>query len=272
MEAATQGMVAGMRTWFKRRCGKSRLVSWALICGLVCSDALVSPAWAQSDENERFNDVEVRVIRPRYFNKRKRLELGGQLSGIMNEAFIYTFMASGILAYHFTETFGFELQGAFGFNLDKEDKRVLFDEFQIKTKIFRTLYAVEGNLQYTPIYGKWQLPTGRLVYFDTYVSVGAGLTGIDWKYSDFCTPPDLAKNPNADAIKSDQVKSYPTFMLGLGQRYFLNKDLAVRWDIRSHSLFYNKFDAECTSNPASAESGSGVHNTITLQVGATKFL
>lgn len=260
-----------MRTFLKKLGGKSRLCGWALICGLFCSDVFVVPAWAQSDDSERFKEVEVRVIRPRYFNKRKRLELGGQLSGIMNEAFIYTFMGTGILAYHFTETFGFEVQGAFGFNLDKEDKRVLFDEFQIKTKIFRTLYAVEGNLQYTPIYGKWQLPTGRLVYFDTYLSVGGGLTGIDWKYSDFCTPAS-ERRQGAAPVKSDQVKSYPTFLMGLGQRYFLNKDLAVRWDIRNHSLFYNKFDAECTTDASAVEGGSGVHNTITLQVGATKFL
>lgn len=255
------------RRWTSR---SSRWLGWLLIFGIFAADLPMAHA-ADTEENERFKNVEIRVIRPRYFTKRKHLELGAQFSGVMNEAFIYTFMATGLLAYHFTETFAFELAASFGFNLDKEDKRILFDEFEIKTKIFRTLYSIEGDVQWTPVYGKWQLPSGRLIYFDTYLSFGGGLTGVDWKYKDFCTPPDRAKNPDAPDIKSDAVKSYPTFLMGLGQRYFINKETAVRWDIRNHSLMYNKFDVDCSADPSAAESGSGIHNNITLQVGASKF-
>ena len=27
------------------------------------------------------------------------------------------------------------------------------------------------------VYGKWQLPSGKLVYFDTFITAGGGMTG-----------------------------------------------------------------------------------------------
>lgn len=244
-------------------------------CALAVLTLLGSSTFSESvvAKDNRFENVEIRVIRPRYFNKRGRFELGAELSTVMNETFIYTYLATGMMAYHFSETLALEFSGAFGFSIDKEDKRLLFEEFEIKTKIFRTLYLAEAALQWTPIYGKWQLPSGRLIYFDTYLAAGGGMTGIDWKYSDFCVAPDLSKNPNAEPLPSDTVKAYPTFMLGLGQRYFLNKNMALKWNIRNHSMLYNKLDAECA--PATVGEtgggGNGVHNNITLQFGASKF-
>jgi len=242
------------------------------LCLALIGEALVTAPVVYA-KDDRFENVEIRVIRPRYFNKRGRFELGAELATIMNETFIYTYLATGAMTYHFSESIALELSGAFGFSIDKEDKRLLFEEFEIKTKIFRTLYLMDAALQWTPIYGKWQLPSGRLVYFDTYLTAGAGLTGIDWKYSDFCVAPDLAKNPDAELLPADTVKAYPAFMLGIGQRYFINKATSLRFNIRNHSMFYDKLDAECA--PASVEAngggGKGVHNTITLQFGASKF-
>lgn len=224
---------------------------------------------AQESPNERFKNVEIRVIRPRYFNKAGKLELGAQFTSIMNESFIYTFLATGILAYHFSESFAAEFSGAYGFNLDKEDKRVLFDEFGIKTKIFRTVYTGEANLQWTPIYGKWQTSSGRLIYFDTYIALGGGMSGIEWKFSDFCTEPNTAVNSDAAPVPEDTTQTYPNFLFGIGQRYFVSKDMAWRWDLRNHSLIYQKEDSAC--DPTVEESGTGVHNNITLQFGASKF-
>jgi outer membrane beta-barrel protein len=244
-----------------------RALGCALLTTLLLSSIFVeSYAYGQDDPNERFKNVEIRVIRPRYFSKRKRFELGAQFNSIMNESFIYTFMANGLATYHFNESFALELAAGFGLNLNKEEKRVLFDEFAIKTRIFRTLYTFEGSLQWTPIYGKWQLSSGRLIYFDTYLTAGGGMTGIDWKYSDFCTESD---SPEAAAIPADTVKSYPTFLIGLGQRYFVSKKSALKWDIRSRHMMYEEADTAC--DPTTAASGSSLHNTITLQFGASRF-
>jgi outer membrane beta-barrel protein len=253
--------------------GSGRRWGWALGIALA---QILSFAWpessllyAQESPNERFKNVEIRVIRPRFFNKAKKIELGVQFTSIMNESFIYTFLATGLVGYHFNESWAMEFAGAYGLNLDKEDKRVLFDEFGIKTKIFRTVYTAEANLQWTPIYGKWQTSSGRLIYFDTYLSVGGGMSGIEWKFSDFCTEPNADVATNAAPIPDDTTQTYPTFLFGLGQRYFVSKDTAWRWDIRNHSLMYQKEDSAC--DPAVEESGAGIHNNITLQFGASKF-
>ena len=245
---------------------RGRLV---LLTVLIVAGGTGLPDMPEIQAAERFENVEIRVIRPRYFNKRKRIELGGQLAGIMNETFIYTFIASGPMTYHFSETIGLELGASLGVNIDKEDKRLLFDEFEIKTKIFRHAYSAHGAILWTPVYGKWQLPGGRLIYFDTFITVGGGMTGINWQYSDFCTEPDFTKNANATPVPADATLSYPTMIIGAGQRYFLSKKSAVRWDLRNNSLFYEKNDTEC--DPVNGDSGSDVHNNITLSLGVSKF-
>ena len=223
---------------------------------------------------ERFEDVEIRVIRPRYFNKSKRLELGAEMSAIMNETFIYTFMATGLAAYHFTESIALEASFSYGFHFDKADKRVLFDDFEIKTQIFRAQLNSTLALQWTPIYGKWQLGSGNLVYFDTYFQGGVGTTGINWQYTDFCDVPDFSQNPDAEPLPGNQVASYPTFMLGAGQRYFVSKRQAYKLDFRFHRFFYNTLDAECSPLQVqqSGEFQKGFpHDTITLQFGTSYF-
>ena len=219
---------------------------------------------------ERFENVEIRVIRPRYFTKRKKFEIGAQFSAIMNETFIYTFLGSGILSYHLTESIGAELSLSAATNIDKEDKRILFDEFKIKTNIFRTSSSIEAALLWTPIYGKWQLASGDLIYFDTFLSFGVGQTNIDWNYNDICTEPDGPADP---PLPDNKVGRYLTILLGIGQRYFVSKKMAVRWDLRGHALQYEKSDPVCSDREAEAVSGqTAFHNNITLQIGVSRFL
>ena len=223
---------------------------------------------------ENFEDVEIRVIRPRFFNKTKKMELGAEVSMIMNETFIYTFMATGLAAFHFTESLALEASFSYGTHFNKEDKRVLFDEFEIKTQIFRTQYNSELALQWTPIYGKWQLDTGGLIYFDTYLQAGVGTTGINWQYTDFCDAPDFEQTPDAEPLPSNTVISYPTFMFGAGQRYFVSKRQAYKLDFRVHRFLYNTLDAECSPLQVqeSGDFASGfAHDTITLQFGTSYF-
>ena len=223
-------------------------------------------------EDERFDEVEIRVIRPRYFNKAGRFELGGNFGAVMNETFILTLLASGIISFHFSESFALEASGSYGFNIDKDDKRILFDKFDIRTQIFRTLFNADAVLQWTPMYGKWQLSGGRLIYFDTYFGFGGGLTGIDWKYSDFCVDPS-AENEDANPVPADSSKSYPTLIFSGGQRYFVSKTTAFKFDIKYRFFNYNTLDAEC--DPISVEQsgnfGEQPRENVTIHLGASKF-
>jgi len=239
------------------------------ILKIICLAILVVSTYEESNA-EQFENYQVRVIRPRYFNKGGRYELGGQITAVMNDSFVYSYLGTGILGYHFNNTMALELQGSVGFSLDKEEKRVLKDEFEVRTQIFRTFYSFEGAVQYTPIYGKWQVPSGEVIYFDTYLHFGGGLTGISWEYSDFCVPTKANPNAAETPIPADTTIPYPTIVVGLGQRYFMTKKSAVKWDIRNHTMFYDLGDTAC--NPeVDTTGGSDIHHNITMQFGYSKF-
>ena len=210
--------------------------------------------------DDRFSGYEIRVIRPRFMTKTNRVELGGQLVSIMNNSFIYTFLASGLLDYHFSEAWAIEINGAYGGSLDKQDKQLLQSDFGINTNILRTKYIAAGGLLWTPIYGKTQLPSGEVIYFDTFLTAEAGLTGIEYLYEQ-CTAKDTVKPPAA-------VKGYPGMIIGFGQKYFVNEDTAVRWDVRDNLFLAQVGDGSC--NPG-VSAGTDMKQNATLQIGMSTF-
>lgn len=219
---------------------------------------------------EQFDKYEIRVIRPKYFAKTGRLETGAQLSVVMNQSFIYTYLATGLLDYHFSEAFALEGALAYGFSVDKDDKRSLDSNFKIKTQILRTQYFMEGGLLYTPVYGKYQLTNGRLIYLDMFFSAGAGMTGINYLY-DHC--PKASDAPEGVEIvnpPSPRTVPYPTFFAGVGQRIFMDKNLSLRWDVRGHFFGYNTADGAC--DPALAQKVNKSQTNITMQLGVGYFM
>jgi outer membrane beta-barrel protein len=230
-----------------------------LIGGLVSLDASA----------QKFENYDIRVIRPKYFQKKGRFELGARTTAIVNETFVYTFMGSGLLTYHFNEYIALEGAGSYGFSVDREEKDTLFNQFDIRTRIFRTSYNLSASIQMTPIYGKWQLPSGNLIYFDSYFTVGGGLTGIYWDYKDFCVATKGSGSESLTDVPANMTGSYPMFAAGFGQRYFLNRKLSIKWDIQNHSVIYNSGDSGCEASGGDA--GTDIHNSVTLQFGASRF-
>ena len=243
------------------------------LVALVGSAAVFLPAPAAKAELGRFDGYEIRVIRPRFMAKRNRFELGGELTTIMNQSFIYTFLATGLLDYHFSEMWAIEFEGAYGASLDKEDKRLLQDQFQINTQILRTQYIGTGGVLWTPIYGKTQLPSGNVVYFDSFVTAQGGMTGVQYTYEQCIVPTTAAAQQTANQSgygqkPSPTVKSYPTLNLGFGQKYFVTQDWGLRWDVHDYVFPYNTADGSCTPGTGGK---SDIHNNITLQLGASMF-
>jgi len=219
-------------------------------------------------EAAKFDNYEIRVIRPRYFSKRKRFELGVNGSVVTNQTFIYTYLGSLNLTYHFSEQIGIEFTGAYGFSVDKDDKRVLDSEnFAIKTQIIRTQSLVEAALLYTPIYGKYQLTSGRLIYFDTFLAFGIGQSGVDYQYDHCLTQAEAPPGVTVEDPPQATVVSYPTFTVGLGQRFFLNKTDGIKWDVRDHIFSYDRADGSCPG-----EEGLDVtQHSVTMQMGLSRF-
>ncbi len=235
--------------------------------GLLLLGALGISALADSPAYAQFSNYEIRVIRPKYMQKRGRVEIGAEGTLIMNQSFIYTLMLTGLLDYHFSEMFALEVGGSYGFSIDKEDKRILDDEFDIKTQILRTQYIAQGGLLWTPIYGKTQLSSGRVVYFDSFISIQGGMTGIEYTYEQ-CIEPPADKVDELPPKPAAQTKSYPTGIIGFGQKYFISTTSGLRWDVRDYIFSYEKGDGTCTPE---TPIGTELHHNVTLQLGASTF-
>ena len=220
-------------------------------------------------QERRFDDYEIRVIRPRYFAKRKRFELGSQFTIITNQTFIYTYMVSGLATFHFNEFFAIEGSFSYGASIDKDDQRILDNDFGIKTQIIRTQSMLDAAVLWTPIYGKYQLASGRLIYFDTFLLAGVGQNSVDYRFDHCDAPADETAAANYQE-KPDTVVSYSGFSFGGGQRYFISKKTSIRWDLRGRIFNYPFADGECfTETPTE---GSTNHTNVTVQIGMSYFL
>lgn len=242
----------------------SKVISGIIILAIY---NICAPVFS-AEKDEQFESYEIRVVRPKYFSKLGRFELGAQGSIIMNNTFVYTLMASGILAYHFSEMFAVEGDFAYGTSdlLKRDEKRILKEEFGIKTQIVRVQYLGEGSILYTPAYGKFQLYNGKLIYFDTYFAFGGGMTGLDWQYSDFCY---TKGEQDSDEIKQNKTGNYFGIALGFGQRIFYSKKSAIRWDLKYRYIPYPSGDASCYVGD---EGGSLTYtDPVTVQLGASQF-
>ena len=205
--------------------------------------------------------VRISVIRPKYFVKKHRLELGADLSAVMNQTFTYTYLLSAGLAFHFTDSFALGVVGGYGVSANKADRTLLSEEFSINIDIFDVIYLTDASLLWTPIYGKYQLSSGRLVYFDTYITLGGGMMGISVK----------VKKDNKDV-----EEKYPCYspVAGIGQRFYLDKKTSFRWQIKNHVIFYNNPNKVCQPSDKELEEGQsfGMHHTLLVQAGFSYFL
>src|SRR5690606_22637747 len=105
--------LSGVKMVSRFACGLA--VSVATLC-LPLSDwswTLTGIAKAQ----DSFNNYEIRVIRPKFMKKRGRIEMAGEMTLVMNQSFIYSLLATGLLDYHFSESLAIELGGSYGFSI-----------------------------------------------------------------------------------------------------------------------------------------------------------
>lgn len=90
----------------------------------------------------------------------------------------------------------------------------------VRRPFFFSQIALEAR--FAPIYGKLNVFSEAIVHFDFYLLISGGL---------FLThPPDVT---GASTLSSpDGMGFYPFGGIGIGQRYFLLKWLALRWEFR----------------------------------------
>lgn len=228
----------------------------ALACVLLTLAAAL-PARAEP----RFQDYEIRVIRPRYFSKVARFEAGLGVSAIMNQSFIYSFLGTGILTWHFSEALAAEGQVSYGQSFDRAEKRILKDDFAIRTVVLRTESMANARVVWTPSYGKYLLNESHIVYFDTFLTAGLGKTGIHYLY-DHCDEPE-------GTARAARTKQYDTGIVGLGQRHFLDKNSDVRLGAEVQRFLFDTRDGACLADQEGAKKSA---DNVVLFLGWSMFL
>ncbi|NBO37370.1 outer membrane beta-barrel domain-containing protein [bacterium] len=205
---------------------------------------------SESAAGAQFSQFEIRVIRPKYFQKSVRLELGATLGAVMNSTYTYTFLPglhAGLHVAEWLELFG---EGALGLTSNKSDCVELGTKFAIEPKISEIQMLAGGGAAVTPIYGKYQLSSGDVIYFDWFLLGGAGVANMQKRFGG-CKPlaPGEVLTP---AIKYSPVQ----FSFGTGQRYFLNKFSALNWYLRDYFI---------------AGKDGGMEQSVALSIGASYY-
>ena len=222
---------------------------------------VILPPPSVAAPSDRFKSFEIRIIRPKYFTKSSKFEIGVQFGAIVNQPFIYTFQGNGNITYHINEAIAVEVLSSYGISLDRREKNILEDNFAIQTVIHRTHHILGGALLWTPFYGKFRTSSSRLVYFDFFLLGGISATGIEYKREDCANSDDLSNN----TVKS-RVVNYPTGSAGGGQKIFLSKKVALRWDIS-----YMIFRADDADNLCGAASRKAPLENVLIKVGISRF-
>ena len=209
----------------------------------------------------KFPDVEVRAIRPRYFSKARKFEIGSQAMFVINRSFIYAYMLSANIGYHIDEAWALEAVFAMGSTQSKEDEINLKESFDITTQILEPRGSQDLAVIWSPMYGKYQLTDGKVVYYDTFMALGGGTVSAEYLY-DHCASEEKPAPPA-------QSFSYSSGNVGVGQRFFLNRSMTFRWDLRDRIFFTNAQDASC--DPSLTESQSRLEHNVTIQGGISHF-
>lgn len=153
------------------------------------------------------------AVKSRTIEVTRRFELGAQASYNLTEAFFNNYSLSGSIGYNFTEEHGMSLFGAFflpgvtnytnQLNPPPGSSQNMNLQFAPHPK-----YLILGNYQYTGFYGKMSVARDFIMNLSLF-----GLAGIGGIYVG--------------------DKMFPVLSFGLGQKFYFNSQLALRFDLRA---------------------------------------
>ena len=164
-----------------------------------------------------FSDVA--VIQRRFMPKTDRVSASLLSTFTLSSEFFLNPGVAGNLSYHFLEKHGVELSGYYVLTFDRG---VTVDLAKIGADVSEEFPIARGfvglNYIWVPVYGKIALYNKRILAFDTFFNLGAGMSGVKRK-------------------GSSQVIWEPAFVLGMGQIFAITRDVGLRWDLRWHSTW-----------------------------------
>ncbi|MDE0119212.1 MAG: outer membrane beta-barrel domain-containing protein [Bdellovibrionales bacterium] len=160
----------------------------------------------------RFSDIA--VIQRRFMPKTGRVSASFFSAFNMTSEFFLHTGVGGHLNYNFLEKHGVELSSYYLWTFKR---RVTVDLASLGANVSEQepITQVFAGLVYKwmPVYGKMAFYDKRILAFDTFFSLGGGMSGIV-------------------RGKDKKIIWEPTAVIGLGQVFAITRDLGLRWDLR----------------------------------------
>lgn len=205
----------------------------------------------------------VSVIQKRYLPKTFRWELNASLSGTINHTFFYLGGISGRIGLFLREDHGFGLEGFA--TLPPIFKVVAKNitgapNYILPSSILLPQFYGGVYYKWSPVFGKFALLDKKIIYFDAYITIGAGmhkvLNGIE----------TIKEQIKKRGLKLESEKphsqlagqAFPAFTLGVGQLFALSQSLAVNWELK---WFYtiSRYEGGRTYTPTDLNFSLGVN-------------
>lgn len=175
----------------------------------------------------------IQTFQRKEFMKIGRYEASPYVGFVTNDPFVHRYLIGAGFAYHVTEVFAVELNGTFSPDLGDEINRKaitkqIIDKNQVTPDISLINFYVNGNVQFSPIYGKLAVGQKDIIGFDIF-----GLFGTGAVYTvDDLDALGVTGDINAEATQS---QFHPTINFGGGARVILSDSFAFRIEGRGLS-------------------------------------
>ena len=182
---------------------------------------------AFNSERENLNIV---VIRPKFFIQSQKFELSMFGSKRVNESFLNTFLLGFSGTYNFSEYAGLEIQGAKGIvNHNYIMNRLKI--FTVDTDVEELKYLFSSSFLFSPAYGKFQINRDIVIYINTYFVTGFVFSCMNYNKSNY-----------------HDIKLENGFLIGIGQRVFYKKWFSFMYSLRSHIYKLKPLDIRNTES------------------------
>lgn len=189
------------------------------------------------DLNRLADFKQVSVIQKRYLPRTDRFQFFAGPTLTLNDPWFNVFGGTLRAGYNLREAWGLEVGYTFLSSDKTQALRELNDENRTAAEnIVEAKGYYNIDLNWTPLYGKMTWLNQKILYYDTYFSLGFGGTEIQ------------------------TGDSQATLHLGFGQIFSMSKKMAFRWD-----LSWNLYEAEQIDNT------QGSFNNVFLSAGVSFF-
>jgi len=174
----------------------------------------------------------IQTFQRKTFLKLGRYELSPHVGFVTNDPFINRYLLGVAFTYHPTEVLGVEVAGTFSLNLGNADRKPvtnqIIDSNGVTPDISKIQLYVEGNVEFSPIYGKVAIGGERIIGFDIYGVFG---TGAVQTLDDL----EALKKEDDPEAQATQSQWHPSLNYGGGVRVELSPGFAVRLEGRGLS-------------------------------------